>query len=283
MDKTIQSSSSSMQPEPLIKLLSTEIGQWWLKRIKFAGIGYRHAPAHLTTNTKVYAEKEGKKKAYKTSLMYAKKGFTLRNEKLRHSMMFCGSVGTGKTWLATAVFKYLMYGYEHNNNSSFVVSCYWRGFRDIIREVQATYSDKSTSSDSVITNYKRCKLLLIDDFGDMDSGKSSDDQRSIVFDILDYRNSNGASTLFTTNLELGEMEEKWGKRLFDRIMEMSSVLKVSGDNLRRTMPEDPEHRYLMDILKLMPDVDSLLAIPKPDSRSTASVKTADYTEQVEVF
>lgn len=239
--------------------------------MKLAGIPPIASAAHLSTNCGLFASMEEKEKAISAARLFESKGCTMRKEKLRHSLMFCGPVGTGKSWLATAVFKERMYRHEQLSMGPSIVPCYWRGFKQIVRDVQSTYSDSSKSSDDVINNYARCKLLLIDDFGDMESGKSSDDQRSISFEIIDYRNSHNKETLFTTNLEVGEMEAKYGSRLFDRIMEMCSVITMRGDNMRRTLPDVQDHVDLAKIMEAMPEIKGLKPLPKDKFKLNSEV------------
>lgn len=227
------------------ELLETDEGRWWIARMKVAGIPPLHSPAHLDRTCPIYQDSVHKESAFKDASRFRNENGLIRNSKKRSSLLLYGGVGTGKTWLATAVFKDRLAWMEKQNTVQFCVRAFWRRHSDITREVQATYSDPSTSSDLVIKKYQEARLLLIDDFGDMESGKESDDKRQIMLEILDHRNSAQLPTLLTSNLELSEMKDKWGERLFARVTEMAAVVPLQGQDLRMKPPKEPEYFELI--------------------------------------
>lgn len=213
-------------------IMNVPLGRWWLEMLFLSGVSPKHAPAHLRRNCRIFRDMGGKQEAYTISERYAKAGKIARGDRVKHSLLIGGSVGTGKTWLGTAVFKHMLWmsQAQHNTRKMFI----WTTFSEMIRSIQGTYSDSSKSTDDILAYFRNANCLLIDDFGDMDDTDTSKDKRSLVYEIIDSRNSNQRETILTTNLELKEMRTKWGERIFERVAEMCRYIPMKGENMRHS-------------------------------------------------
>ena len=233
-----------------VEIMDVPLGSWWLQMMRLSGIPPKHSAAHLQRNCRIFQGMKGKKDAYNIALRYAMARKVVKESRIKHSLLIGGSVGTGKTWLATAVFKHILWNVQAVNSKQKMFI--WITFNELMRSIQGTYSDKTKSTEEAIIPFKNASCLLIDDFGDMDEGESSNDKRSIVYEIIDARNSNERNTILTTNLELPEMKNKWGSRVFERVAEMSMYIPMKGDNMRQERPNaTDDERMITESMKAM--------------------------------
>lgn len=125
------------------------------------------------------------------------------------SAIFSGGVGTGKTHLAVGVALHVMdcYGLP----AAFVtVQRLIRAVRDAWRR------DSEASETEVIERFASPALLILDEVG-VQAG--SENERQILFDVLNERYEKRRSTLLLTNLNVDECRHFLGERVFDRMRE----------------------------------------------------------------
>ncbi|MBM5573690.1 ATP-binding protein [Deefgea sp. CFH1-16] len=123
--------------------------------------------------------------------------------------IFSGQMGTGKTHLAIAIANALMRK----------ESCYakYTMVATMIRRVRATWrSDSEVSESEVLNRYAQPKLLILDEVG-IQSG--SDNELSMLFEILNFRYTHNKSTIFITNLSRDKYISYLGARVIDRLRE----------------------------------------------------------------
>lgn len=141
-------------------------------------------------------------------------------QKQGKGLMFYGSTGTGKTYLASAIANTVINaGYKVllTNNTR------------IVNQIQGTFDEKNSTLDSL----NRYDLLIIDDFG---IERKSEYMQEMVFNIIDSRYQTGKPLILTTNLNLDvftKATDLADKRIFERILEMCMPIKVDGLNQRK--------------------------------------------------
>lgn len=140
-----------------------------------------------------------------------------------------GPFGTGKTVAATALFKHLLWTGASGLPGGYK-SGLWRKWYSAVREVQAGYSDGT--ADAKLRALQTAPLLLIDDLGDVGRAGVTDDQRRLLYEIIDARADSGAQTLITSNLTVAEMAADFGPRTAERIDYLSVVAELAGHNYR---------------------------------------------------
>lgn len=196
--------------------------RWAIEKAK---IPPRFKEAHLSTNCQVYDNLDGKQAAYGRAKALAKD----EAEKGGVScLLLAGDFGSGKTWLATAVFKELIWKRPARTAT-------WAKWYDVVRAVQATYSDNETSAHSVLRSYQTVDVLLLDDMGGFERGQT-DDQRQLLYELIDYRCDYLLPTIITTNLDQKGLIDQFGERVFNRLLQMCEFSRMTGANLR----EKPE-------------------------------------------
>lgn len=143
------------------------------------------------------------------------------------SLLLMGQHGTGKTWLATACFKHMLWQAENK-------SAIWSKFYDFIREVQSTYSAAAeTTVRKVLGRYQNTPILMLDDVGDLTIEQQTDDRRRLLYEVLDKRNDKMLPTIMTSNLSPKQFREQFGERTLERVIEMAAMFRMEGRNYRK--------------------------------------------------
>lgn len=132
-------------------------------------------------------------------------------------IMFFGSVGTGKTYASNCIANYLM-----ENGKTVLVMNLSRYINKLQREWAEAEKD-------VLSYIETCDLLVIDDFG---VEKASEFVIEKTFGLVDTRYRTERPMIITTNLNLQDIETKFGSRISDRIKEMCFPLQVIGVSKR---------------------------------------------------
>lgn len=140
-------------------------------------------------------------------------------------IVFAGGVGTGKTHLSYAIAREIINA-GYNLEVKKVI--------EIMREIKAAWTGRAENEQAIINRYVRCDFLLLEEVGVQ---YGTENEKIILFDILDGRYKRCIPTLMTTNLSKPELVEYLdfdGKnRLWDRIVETSAVLIFDWDSFRK--------------------------------------------------
>ena len=154
-------------------------------------------------------------------------------------LVFIGPCGVGKTHLAVSIIQELMRAKD--------AACIFYDFRDLIREIQSTFTPESTLSESdVLAPVFSSEVLVLDELG---AKRTTAWVEETVFYIINHRYNHKKMTLFTTNYPDTEEEEdkrdsfykkggdslidRIGVRLRSRIYEMCKVVEMWGDDYRK--------------------------------------------------
>lgn len=77
------------------------------------------------------------------------------------------------------------------------------------------------------------KILSIDDIGVEDISNKYGNRRMVVSEVLDAAEKNGKLLILTSNLTKDQLIEKYGDRVFDRIIATTQRIAFVGESLRR--------------------------------------------------
>ena len=162
-----------------------------------------------------------KSKEKETVLDYAK-NFQKKKEQ-GTSLVLCGTTGTGKTHLVSALSFYLIENYQTQ-------VLYTKAF-DVLREVKETYNRKSERTFSQVQKkHAQVELLIVDEVG-VQFG--TDTEKQILFEIINERYENLRPTILVTNLSLSNLKEFVGDRVVDRMKENNGkIIVFSGESFR---------------------------------------------------
>ena len=138
------------------------------------------------------------------------------------NILFIGSSGVGKTHLATAI------GMEASSKR---VSTYFIHFQTLMTKIKKAISESRI--DSLIKNYSKYKLLIIDEIGYLPIDK---EYASIFFQLIAARYERH-STIITTNQPLSKWGDVFGdpvlaNAIIDRLVHHSTIIKITGKSYR---------------------------------------------------
>ncbi|MBL7082868.1 MAG: ATP-binding protein [Candidatus Aminicenantes bacterium] len=181
--------------------------------------------------------------SHKDALKIAKK-FVKNHPVQDIGLLYMGPCGVGKTHLAVATIHELI---EKKS-----VPCYFCDFRELIRNIQSTYTPDSSQSESdVLTPIFQKDVLVLDELG---AKRTTAWVEETVFYIINNRYNNKKLTIFTSNyLDSEEDEEdtresyfkkggetlvdRIGVRLRSRIYEMCKIVEMWGKDYRKEIKQ----------------------------------------------
>jgi DNA replication protein DnaC len=158
-------------------------------------------------------------------------------------LLFIGPCGVGKTHLAVALIQELM---EKKG-----VPCVFYDFRDLIREIQGTFSaDSALTESDVLTPIFQSDVVVLDELG---AKRTTAWVEETIFYVINYRYNHNRATIFTSNYPDTEDQEdtrdsfykkagdslidRIGVRLRSRVYEMCKVVKMDGDDYRKMVKQ----------------------------------------------
>lgn len=134
------------------------------------------------------------------------------------SLLFRGGTGLGKTHLSLAIANAAIekgFGVVYGSAQTFVAALERERF--------------DREGESTADRLKDCDLLILDDLG---SEYSSAYVSAALYDVLNCRLLGQCPTIISTNLNLKELEERYGQRLTSRIMGEYGVMEFLGRDVR---------------------------------------------------
>ena len=144
----------------------------------------------------------------------------------KFGLMFCGLCGNGKTTWAKAL-QLLVSGLNLKNpiNNLYYVFPLCNA-KDLAMRSKGNYNDWR--------NVMRYQLMIVDDLGTeprevMEFGNVY----TPLIDLISTRYEEQLFTIFTTNLTPAQLEEKYGKRIVDRLNEMVEKVVFENESYRR--------------------------------------------------
>jgi DNA replication protein DnaC len=136
-----------------------------------------------------------------------------------------GPVGTGKTYLAAAIFRALL---EAQAEVNFVRA------PQFFAALQESYRSNN-STEMIVEDLERPRFLILDDIG---SGALSDHERRFTLELVDRRVNRNRPTILTSNWTRQEIGEKMDARISSRLA-LFTELELSGVDLREVHGDKP--------------------------------------------
>jgi len=162
---------------------------------------------------------------------------------LNFGLLFIGPCGVGKTHLAVAIIQELI---QKKN-----VPCAFYDFRELIRDIQNTFTPESSLSESdVLAPVFQSEVLVLDELG---AKRTTAWVEETIFYTINHRYNSKKLTIFTSNYLDTEEEEdtrdsffkkgsetlvdRIGVRLRSRLYEMCKIVNMWGDDYRKKIKQ----------------------------------------------
>lgn len=140
-------------------------------------------------------------------------------------LLLCGTVGTGKSYLAASITNTLI---------DQGTPCLMTNFSRIISRI----SEKFGGDQKYLDNLNRFDLLVIDDLG---AERDTEFMWEKVMDVIDARYRAGLPIIITTNLSMRQLSDQSDirrQRVYSRLREMCVFLEVNGADRRSKKMQD---------------------------------------------
>ncbi len=181
---------------------------------------------HSSSFNSYHAETLSQQNAKRMSMGYVKKFPKLVK---KHSIMFQGDVGVGKSHLSKSIRDQLK---DKGYHVLFITS------PALMNGIKATYQNNSNQTQEQFMQYiEQVDLLILDDIGSeyvkVDPNGYETWAADIIFQVTNIRQAK--PTIFTTNYTSEEMEKKYGrqsKRIISRMLSGAETIKIEGKDYR---------------------------------------------------
>lgn len=139
------------------------------------------------------------------------------------NVILIGGVGTGKTHLSIGLLKAVI---QNGGIGMFITAS------DLFMNIRDTWTRTSEISTlERVQQFVDLDLLVIDEVGVQ---RGTDNEREILFSIINSRYNNLKPTVLLSNLSLKEVRAYIGERTFDRLKEDGGqIIVLNGDSYRK--------------------------------------------------
>lgn len=168
-----------------------------------------------------------KDKSYTIAKNYVKEYEQMKKENI--GLIFCGTVGSGKTYLACCIANALI--------EEYMIRVKIRNFAQIINDLQKSGFD--LDKNEYIESLTNVSVLILDDLGIERDTSYAKEQ---VYNIVNSRYLKQKPTIFTTNLPYEKIQNSDDgveyERIYSRIIEMCIPIKVMGEDFRKRLQKE---------------------------------------------
>ena len=134
-----------------------------------------------------------------------------------------GQVGRGKTFLLNAIAKEIL-----DRNYSVLYMSAGNLFK-FLNDYNWAFEENRGKHQEQFDFILNCDLLIIDDLG---SEASSKNDSSNLFEVINERMIGAKPIIFSTNFDETMLSNRYGARIFSRIVGNSEVIEIFGEDLR---------------------------------------------------
>ncbi|NEZ46130.1 ATP-binding protein [Clostridium niameyense] len=162
---------------------------------------------------------KGTKRMYDIGNKYIKGFKDMKKESI--GLLIYGEPGNGKTHTVACIANELI---------SRMVPVICVSINALLDRIKDTYNRFGNEGENtVLKSLVNADLLIIDDLG---TEQNTDWSRTRIYNILDSRYRNELPLIITTNLPLNDLQGRYEKRTYDRLLEMCTPVFNDGPSIR---------------------------------------------------
>lgn len=145
------------------------------------------------------------------------------------NILFCGTVGVGKSFLTGCIAKELL---DKGFSVIYFSSTELFTLLGDIMFNHGSFDELRAERNDLY----QCDLLVIDDLGTELTNSATASQ---IFSILNERYLYKKATVISTNMSLAELQETYADRIFSRLMERYTFIRLTGPDIRKLKKQLP--------------------------------------------
>ncbi len=177
---------------------------------------------------------QANEKIYEICSRYSYKFSELKENNV--GLIIYGVPGNGKTYASACIANSLL-------QKGIPVICV--GINALLDRIKETYNKWGTEGEqTILRSLANAELLILDDLG---TEQDTPWSRTQIYNIIDSRYRNELPTIITINLSLNDIEKRYGKRTYDRILEMCTPVENTWKSIRQEKGKE-KTKILKEIL-----------------------------------
>lgn len=216
----------------------------------FNGAGGRVAAANVpheyqSVMVKTSPARENQEESYITIDAYVntfQRQFYKDGERIKSLYLYSASPGTGKTTSAAAILnEYIVRHYigsVQRNRQPLDRPAYFldvNAWQELYTEFTRPHIPVDIAEPASREYYRQMQYARLAPFAVLDDigvRAATDGFRGDLHSVINYRVTNGLPTVYTSNVEVGELAHVFDKRLADRVRDMCGVVRFKGESKR---------------------------------------------------
>ncbi|MGM7684670.1 ATP-binding protein [Cytobacillus sp. Hm23] len=157
--------------------------------------------------------------------------------------LYSNTKGSGKTRLAASILNAILKVHDTKERS---LTAFYSSTADLLGEIKKTFHpDSKAKASDIIDSTKQVNILVLDDIGVEKVGEWVEETFTR---ILDYRLQHQKVTIFTSNMAIDELDEKYPEgRISSRIEKMTFPVEMPEEKVRSKIAQQ-ENESLLDLL-----------------------------------
>lgn len=162
---------------------------------------------------------KGNKMMHKIGIKYSDNFKEMKDKSI--GLLIYGNPGNGKTYTSAAIANKLL------ENMIPVICVSTNSLLERIKETFNSWGKEA--EETILKSLSNADLLILDDLG---TEQQTDWSKTKIYNLIDSRYRNGLPLIITTNFSLEDLENKYGKRTYDRLLEMCTPVENDGPSIR---------------------------------------------------